>query len=113
MIRHKQPFHKTIKYSDKTIIYGNLCDDSHIYLHAFDINPSNGEISIFDQSGSKMLVFDANGEYVRSFKIDDLQDVVRSFCVLANGDDVFYNPVRKPDSSIRTGAWLVDCSGCF
>lgn len=88
--------------------------DEYISFHSFDVNPRNGEISVFDQTGSKMLVYDSAGEYLRSFSIDNSTDIVRSFAVMGNGHYVFYNPVRSHYSGReRAGAWMVDSVGHF
>ena len=86
----------------------------YISLHSFDVNPASGEISIFDQNGSKMLVYDREGKFTRDFAINDSLDVVRAFCVMDKGDYIFYNPIRTPGvPQIRVGAWMVDSAGCF
>lgn len=86
----------------------------YISLHSFDVNPVSGEISIFDQNGSKMLIYNREGQFTRDFAINDSLDVVRAFCVMEKGNYIFYNPGRTPGfPQIRAGAWMVDSVGCF
>ena len=86
----------------------------YISLHAFDVNPANGEISIFDRDGSKLLIYNREGRFARDFPINDSLDVVRAFCVMDKGDYIFYYPARTPGfPQIRSGAWMVDSAGRF
>ena len=86
----------------------------YISLHSFDVNPVSGENSIFDQNGSKMLIYNREGQFARDFAINDSLDVVRAFCAMEKGDYIFYSPLRTPGfPQIRSGAWLVDSAGRF
>ena len=86
----------------------------YISLYSFDVNPASGEISIFDQNGSKMLIYNREGRFARDFAINDSLDVVRAFCVMEKGDYIFYSPTRAPGfPQIRSGAWMVDSAGRF
>lgn len=55
----------------------------------FDVNPSNNEISIYDVSSHKILVYSVDGDFIRQFTFEKIPS---DFCVLPNGNYLFYNP---------------------
>jgi len=55
----------------------------------FDVNPSNNEISIYDVTVRRILVYSVEGDFIRQFT---LEQVPRDFCVLPNGNYLFYTP---------------------
>ena len=89
-------------------------ENEYISLDAFDVNHRNGEISILDLIGSRILVFSGDGIFLRSFNLDTMIDLPRRICSLDDGHYIFYNPLRLADlDSLRVGAWLVDSVGRF
>lgn len=85
----------------------------YLSLEMFDVNPSNNEISVYDQAGNKMLVYSTTGEYLRDFVVDRSVEYYRSFSVLPNGDYVCYNPDYQEDKSYHRGVWIVNKDGLF
>ena len=85
----------------------------YLALTDFDVNPSNGEISIFDVGGHKMLVFTEDGELVRSFDLDKSLWVYRGFSVLEDGSYLAYVPDANtfPELDLKRGLWKVGPTG--
>lgn len=80
----------------------------YLRLTRFDIDITRKEISVHDSEQRKILIYDLDGNYKRSFNIDD---VVEDFTRLPNGDYLFYRP-KKIDGS-RRGLWQSDSNGVF
>ena len=57
----------------------------------FDVNPSNNEISIYDVSSHKILVYSVDGDFIRQFTFEKIPS---DFCVLPNGNYLFPKPDR-------------------
>lgn len=81
----------------------------YIEISSFDVNTRNGNVSVYDVSSSKMLVYSSNDEFLYSFKIEE--DVPRDFALLDNGDYLFltYDYMK----GARRGIWQCDSLGAF
>ncbi|MBO4560501.1 MAG: 6-bladed beta-propeller [Bacteroidaceae bacterium] len=73
----------------------------------FDVNPTNNEISIYDVSNRKICVYSLQGDFIRQFNIRYLSD----FCVLPNGNYLFYNPSYMKNH--YRGVWQTDPEGNY
>lgn len=82
----------------------------YVMLSSFDVNPVSGEISIYDRSQQKMLVYDSNGLFVRQFSMENNYPL--SFAVYPNGDYLCYDPEFK-DRQTPYGIWIIDENGRF
>ena len=82
----------------------------YITLQNMDVNPSNGEISVYDPYSRKVVVYDISGKLVRVVDSEDI-GVARDFAVLKNGDYLFYKPDNVSDA--RSGLWQTDSNGHF
>ena len=84
-------------------------NEEYLSLYAFDVNPSNNEVSIYDQTGNKVLVFDSFGNLLRQYTInnDNIEEFYSDFSVLPDGRYLCYNPDFFSDSC-RRGLWLDD-----
>lgn len=80
----------------------------YITLQGFDVNPSNEEISLYDNSSKRIQVYSKEGTYLRSIQIDD---IIRDFAVLDNGEYLFYTPDFMKGN--RRGLWRADKEGEF
>lgn len=80
----------------------------YITLQGFDVNPSNEEISLYDNSSKRIQVYSKEGTYLRSIVVDD---VIRDFAVLDNGEYLFYTPDFMKGN--RRGLWRTDKEGEF
>ena len=80
----------------------------YLRLKRFDIDITRKEISVHDSEQRKILIYDLDGNFKRSFNIDD---VVEDFARLPNGDYLFYRP-KKLDVG-RRGLWQSDSNGVF
>ena len=85
-------------------------ENEYITLQCFDVNPANGQVSIYDGASRKMVIYAENGDFVRSFRTDR-SDVIRDFAVMADGSYLFYTPDYAAGS--HRGAWLADSNGMF
>lgn len=100
-------FAKNGKFISKVSRYGRGHGE-YVALTAFDVNPSNEEISIYDNGYEVIHVYSINGNFLRDIKIEGLP---RDFCVLSNGNYLFYTPdVMK--NQIR-GVWQTDAEGNY
>lgn len=81
----------------------------YITITTFDVDTRNGNVSVYDVSSSKMLVYSSNDEFLYSFKIEE--DVPRDFALLDNGDYLFltYDYMK----GARRGIWQCDSLGAF
>lgn len=80
----------------------------YVALTAFDVNPSNEEISIYDNGYEVVHVYSINGDFIRNVKVEGLP---RDFCVLSNGNYLFYTPDVMKDQF--RGVWQTDSDGKF
>ena len=80
----------------------------YLTITAFDINESNGEISIYDNSVNKVFVYDDKGMYVRSFELKNGQ-LARDMAVMTNKSYLFYTPDYMEHTS--RGVWQTDSVG--
>ena len=82
--------------------------DEYYMLGGFDVNPLNGEISVYDLSSRKIKRYAPNGKWLTSISIPD---IIRDFAVLDNGDYIFYTPDFMKGN--RRGLWQTDSSAVF
>ena len=82
--------------------------NEYIALYQFDVNPSNGEVSIFDGASKRIQVYCSDGGFLRSTPV---HEIVRDFAVLANGDYLLYTPDFM-QTNLR-GLWKIDAKGEF
>lgn len=82
--------------------------DEYLLLGGFDVNPIDGTISLYDASSRKIKRYDRNGHWKTTIAVED---VIRDFAVLANGDYVFYTPDFMKGN--RRGLWQTDSCGVF
>ncbi len=80
----------------------------YITLQGFDVNPSNEEISLYDNSSKRIQVYSKEGTYLRSIQVDD---IIRDFAVLDNGEYLFYTSDFMKGN--RRGLWRADKEGRF
>lgn len=80
----------------------------YVNIYAFDLNPSNGEIHIYDDGSRQILIYDRLGTFLRKVAV---QDIIRDFAVFSNGEYVFYTPDYIKGN--RRGLWRVDQQGKF
>lgn len=80
----------------------------YVSIGAFDINPSNGDIHIYDDGLRQISIYDCCGTFLRKFAV---QDVIRDFAVFSNGEYIFYTPDYMKGN--RRGLWRVDRQGNF
>ena len=80
----------------------------YLGINTFDINPSNGDIHIYDWTSKRILIYNNSGIFLRNLPV---QDVIRDFAVFANGEYVFYTPDFMKGN--RRGLWRVDSEGHF
>ena len=89
-----------------TIQHKGRAKSEYILLSDFDVSSSTDEIHIFDIATHFMLVYSSEGNYKRSYLVND---VIRDFAVMNNGDYLLYTPDYNNDS--RRGLWVMD--SCF
>lgn len=77
-------------------------------IGAFDINPSNGEVHIYDEDSRQLLIYDHSGIFLRKVV---LQDIIRDFAVFSNNEYIFYTPDFMKGN--RRGLWRTDRQGNF
>lgn len=77
-------------------------------IYAFDINPSNGDIHIYDGGTKQILVYDLSGAFLRKVPV---QDIIHDFAVFSNGEYIFYTPEFMKGN--QRGLWRVDRQGNF
>lgn len=81
----------------------------YLGVASFDINPTNDQISILDNTTKKVSKYSLLGEFEGSFPINDFpQDMV----VTSNGEYIFYDPLYQY-SEYNSGIWMTDPSGVF
>lgn len=80
----------------------------YVNLTSFDVNPSNDEISIYDQGKRMIHVYSVRGDFLRDVRIDNLP---RDFCVMSNGNYLFYTPDEMKGNC--RGVWQTDSNGKF
>lgn len=80
----------------------------YVSINAFDINPANGDIHIYDWGMKKMFIYDRAGTYLRTIA---LEDWIHDFSVFANGEYIFYTPEYMKGN--RRGLWRGDGQGKF
>ncbi|MBQ6957725.1 MAG: 6-bladed beta-propeller [Bacteroidales bacterium] len=95
----------------QTICHRGRAENEYVSLADYDINEINGEISIYDESGNKMLVYAENGRFIRSYKLNATLEVYRDFVVLNNGDYLSFTPDFNHDPEGERGFWLTDSLG--
>ena len=76
----------------------------------FDIQPSTGELIIFDNQSSALVIYGFDGTYHRKVP---MADYVTDFAVLPNGDFLLTNPIHYRGKEYRRGLWQVDRNGRF
>lgn len=76
----------------------------------FDIQPSTGELIIFDNQSSALVIYGFDGTYHRKVP---MADYVTDFAVLPNGDFLLTNPIHYRGKEYRRGLWQVDAQGRF
>ena len=74
----------------------------------FDVNPSNNEISIYDVTSHRILVYSVEGDFIRQFTFEHIP---RDFCVLPNGNYLFYTPDYMENH--YRGVWQTDPVGNY
>ena len=74
----------------------------------FDVNPTNNEISIYDVTSHRILVYSVEGDFIRQFT---LEHIPRDFCVLPNGNYLFYTPDYMENH--YRGVWQTDPDGNY
>jgi hypothetical protein len=74
----------------------------------FDVNPTNNEISIYDVTSHRILVYSVDGDFIRQFT---LEHIPRDFCVLPNGNYLFYTPDYMENH--YRGVWQTDPDGNY
>lgn len=92
----------------KTLSKRGRAPGEYLDIDAFDINPSNGEINIYDWTSRQILIYDNSGYFLRKIS---MQDVIRDFAVFSNGEYIFYAPNFMKGK--RRGLWRVDRMGNF
>lgn len=95
-------------YIQKIAHIGNASNE-YLLIGGFDVNPKNGEITLFDYPARKIKRFSENGTFLANLS---LKDIIRDFAVLENGDYVFYTPDYLKGKN-RRGAWQTDSLGVF
>lgn len=80
----------------------------YLNITAFDVNPSNGDIHIYDGGSRQILIYDCSGNFLRKVAVSD---VIRDFSVFSNEEYVFYTPDYMKGN--RRGLWRVDRQGNF
>ena len=84
--------------------------DEYISLWAFDVHPRTGEISIYDQSGRKIVVFSPEGKYLRTVSVPvEGYGVFRDIAVTLQGTYLLYAP--DPHGTRKFGLFEMDASG--
>lgn len=58
-------------------------------MAGWDVNPSNNEISIYSNADETVYVYSMQGNFLRSVRLEGIH---RDFCVLPNGNYLFYTP---------------------
>ena len=80
----------------------------YLNIDIFDINPSNGEINVYDLASKQIIIYDNSGNFKRNVLV---QDIIRDFAVFLNGEYIFYTPDFMKGN--RRGLWRVDSLGNF
>ncbi len=80
----------------------------YINIYQFDVNETTGNISIYDGSSNRVLVYSSSDIFLYDFQIDD---VPRDFAQLPNGDFLFYT--HDYMRGVRRGLWQTDSVGRF
>ena len=100
-------FDKDGKFISKVARYGRGHGE-YITVCDFDVNPTNNEINIYDVGNRRVSVYSLEGVFLRNVHIDGIG---RNFCVLPNGNYLFYTPDYMGDH--YRGAWQTDTEGNF
>lgn len=85
-------------------------EGEYVHISCFDVNPANGEISVYDGSQQKMIVYASDGSFLRSFSMADYWPA--TFAVYPDGSYLFYKPDYEDSKTIR-GIWTADADGQF
>lgn len=62
----------------------------YISIYTFDVDPCNGDIHIFDQSGRKIVVYSRDGLFLRSISLEPEYATFRDFAVTEYGSYLLY-----------------------
>lgn len=62
---------------------GHARDEIISRIETFDVDPTTGEVHIFNREGGKMLVYDKNGQFIRNVRFPE--ELPSSVCLSDNG----------------------------
>lgn len=85
--------------------------NEYVSLGHFDVNPSNGQISVYDNASRKINIYSANCDFIRGISLDN-DGLIDDFAVLPNGDHLMYQETYHSDD-VRRGLWRIDSLGHF
>ncbi len=83
----------------------------YVSMECFDVNPANGEISIYDIDRRRMVVYSEDGQYARSFDLAKGVRVFQDFAVREDGSYLIYVSHGTPGSSNPRGLIELDRNG--
>ncbi len=64
----------------------------YVQMLGFDVNPANGEISVYDSATFRFIVYSEDGDFLRVVKPDRQYGWLRDFAVLEDGTYLTYTP---------------------
>lgn len=102
-------FNRQGKYLGRFCRQGNG-SGNYRTIARFDIQPSTGELIIFDNQSDALVIYGFDGTYHRKVP---MADYVTDFAVLPNGDFLLTNPIHYSGKEYRRGLWQVDRNGRF
>lgn len=85
--------------------------NEYVSLGHFDVNPANGQISIYDNASRKINIYSADCDFIRSMSLNN-DGLIDDFAVLPNGDHLMYQETYHSDD-VRRGLWRIDSLGHF
>lgn len=80
--------------------------NEYLFIHDFDVDPITRTIHIYDGAKHVFQTYSMNGDFLSQIRIED---VVRDFKVLSNGEYLIYTP--DYNKGTRRGLWKIDNKG--
>ncbi len=83
----------------------------YVSMQCFDVNPANGEISVYDVGRRRMVVYSEDGAYLRSFDLGEGVKIFHDFAVREDGSYLIYITDVPPGSGRPSGLVGMDRDG--
>ncbi|MBQ9451529.1 MAG: 6-bladed beta-propeller [Bacteroidales bacterium] len=71
-------------------------ENEWVKMECFDVNPSNGQISVYDIATRRIVVYSESGEYLRQIVLEDGVGIFNDFAVKEDGSYLVYISFGNP-----------------